>query len=401
MSAEILVIGGGIVGLTFAVAAAEAGFEVIVVDREAPSVATDLPFDGRASAIAHGSKLALETLGAWRDMARAAQPILDIRVSEGESLFFLHYDHHEIGGEPLGYMVENRAIRRALYRAVARHRRITLVAPARVVRLERGTGSVEASLADDRRVRAQLAVAADGRTSPTRRAAGIGVVGWEYQQMGIVCSVAHERPHHGVAHERFLPAGPFAILPLTGKRCSLVWTEARSLTPALMALDGPAFDQEMRRRFGDFLGAVAVDGPRWSYPLALHHATSYFAHRLALVGDAAHGMHPIAGQGLNMGLRDAAALAEVLVDARRLGLDIGAADILERYQRWRRFDTVLLLAVTDGLNRLFSNDSASLRLVRDVGLAAVDGVPPLKRYFMRHARGSVGKLPRLLEGTAL
>jgi 2-octaprenyl-6-methoxyphenol hydroxylase len=224
---------------------------------------------------------------------------------------------------------------------------------------------------------------------------------WRYPQTGIVCTVAHELGHQGVAHERFLPPGPFAILPLKHNRSSLVWTERADLAPALLALDEAAFAAEMGRRFGDFLGATRVVGARWSYPLSLLHAERYVAPRLALVGDAAHCMHPIAGQGLNLGLRDVAALAEVLTDARRLGLDIGAASVLERYQRWRRFDSVALLAVTDSLNRLFSNDLAPLRLARDLGLAAVDRLPPLKRLFMRHAMGTVGKLPRLLEGEAL
>ena len=250
-------------------------------------------------------------------------------------------------------------------------------------------------------LRGRLAVAADGRASPLREAAGIRVHGWSYAQSGIVCTVAHERPHRGVAHERFLPAGPFAILPLTGNRSSLVWTEPSAVADGLIELGDAAFDDEMRDRFGDFLGHVASVGPRWSYPLALHNADTYRARRLALVGDAAHGMHPIAGQGLNLGFRDVAALAEAVVDAARLGLDIGGSDVLSRYETWRRFDSMTLLAVTDGLNRLFSYDNGAVKVARNAGLAAVNRLPPLKRFFVRHAQGTVGKLPRMLRGTAL
>jgi len=255
-------------------------------------------------------------------------------------------------------------------------------------------------------LRAHLVVAAEGRGSPLRAAAGIPVTAWDYPQSGIVCTVAHTEPHGGVAHEHFLPAGPFALLPMTdaadgSPRSSLVWTERRRLVPAMLALDDEAFGAELQRRFGPSLGTLRPAGRRWSYPLSLMHAERYIAHRLALVGDAAHVIHPIAGQGLNLGLRDVAALAETVVEARRLGLDLGDATVLARYQQWRRFDNTVLMIATDGLNRLFSNDLAPLRLARDVGLAAVNRLPPLKRLFMRHAMGLVGDLPRLIRGEAL
>lgn len=398
---DVLVVGGGMVGLSFAVAAAHHGFEVCVVDREDPATMLDVPFDGRASAIAHASFELLSATGVWPELTAHAQPIHDIRVSDGESRLFLHFDHHDLGDEPFGYMVENRAIRRALFTVARGHAQITMHNHTAVDHLKRGAGAVVAGLSDGTTVRATLAVAADGRFSPTRAAAGIEVAGWRYRQAGIVCTVAHERDHSGIAHERFLPPGPFAILPLRERRASLVWTEHADLAPAIMALDDAHFAAEMRRRFGDFLGHTEIVGPRWSYPLALHHADRYIDHRLALIGDAGHGLHPIAGQGLNLGFRDVAALVEVVLDAQRLGLDIGTSDILDRYQRWRRFDNVLLLAVTDGLNRLFSNDIDPIRIIRDLGLAAVDQAPALKRLFMAHARGTVGKLPRLLEGQAL
>ena len=401
LRADVVIGGGGMVGLSLGCALAGAGFEVVVVDREDPAASARPAFDGRASALAYASQQALAALGLWREMAPEAQPILEIRVSDGDSLLFLHYDHRELGAAPLGYMVENRITRRALHRAAERTRGLVLKAPCTIERLEPDGAAIRARLGDGSGVRATLAVAADGRNSGLRQGAGIRVTEWRYHQTGIVCTVAHELSHCGVAQERFLPSGPFAILPLKHNRSSLVWTERAELAPALLALDEAPFADEMRRRFGDFLGATRVVGRRWSYPLALLNAERYVAPRLALVGDAAHAMHPLAGQGLNLGLRDVAALAEVLTDARRLGLDIGSAAVLERYQRWRRFDSMVLLAATDSLNRLFSNDIAPLRIARDLGLAAVHRLPPLKRLLMRHAMGTVGKLPRLLEGETL
>ena len=406
LSADAVILGGGLVGLSLAVALGRAGIATVVVDRERPATAAADPFDGRGSAIAWGSAQVLRGLGLWQHMAAHAAPIKEIRVSDGDSLLFLHYDHRALGDEPLGYIVENRFTRRALYAHIAGLAEVTLLAPARAVALERSAAGVAVRLEDGRSIKARLAVGADGRESPSRRSAGINVMRWSYPQTGIVCSIRHEKPHRGMAHERFLPAGPFAVLPLPDAengehRSSIVWTERDTLAPAMMALDDAEFSQEIAQRFGDSLGAIAVAGPRWAYPLSLLQAERYTDLRLALIGDAAHVIHPIAGQGLNLGLRDVAALAECIVDARRLGLDIGAADVLARYQRWRRFDNLTLMAVTDGLNRLFSNDLAPVRLARDIGLAIVDRMPPLKRLFMRHAMGTLGELPRLARGEAL
>jgi 2-octaprenyl-6-methoxyphenol hydroxylase len=253
-------------------------------------------------------------------------------------------------------------------------------------------------LSDGSETEAKLAVAAEGRDSPLREAQGIGSIGWDYDQSGIVVTVAHEQPHCGVAYEQFLPAGPFAILPMTGNRSSLVWTEKTAEAERLVALDDAAFDAEIARRFGAHLGTVASVGPRWIYPLRLHLARDYVKPRFALAGDAAHTIHPLAGQGLNLGLKDVAALTETVLDAARLGGDIGAFDVLRRYERWRRFDSLVLAAVTDTLNRFFANDLTPLRMIRDLGLGAVDRIPPLRRFFMRHAGGDVGHLPRLLRG---
>jgi 2-octaprenyl-6-methoxyphenol hydroxylase len=406
LAKDVVVLGGGLVGLSTAVALGQAGLSVAVVDREQPSIAAADPFDGRGSAIAWGSAQALRGIGLWPLLEKHAAPIEEIRVSDGESLLFLHYDHRDVGGNPLGYIVENRFTRRALYARIAALETVMLLAPAQAMDVSRSNAGADVTLADGRRIRARIVIAADGRESPTRQQAGIGVMRWSYRQTGIVCSIHHAKPHRGLAHERFLPAGPFAVLPLPDSesgehRSSIVWTERDELAPAMLALNDVEFAQEIALRFGDSLGAIAVAGPRWAYPLSLLQADRYTDLRLALVGDAAHVIHPIAGQGLNLGLRDVAAIAECIVDAHRLGLDIGAADILERYARWRRFDNLALLAVTDGLVRLFSTDMAPVRIARDIGLAAVQRLPGLKRFFMRHAMGVVGDPPRLVRGEAL
>jgi 2-octaprenyl-6-methoxyphenol hydroxylase len=306
-----------------------------------------------------------------------------------------------VGDRPFGYIVENRHIRSALQIFAGGLSKLTLLAPAELTALLRDGGRAEARLAGGGTVRARLAVAADGRFSRIRRDAGIASTSLRYRQTSIVCTVSHERAHDGVAVELFLPGGPFAMLPMTENRCNVVWTERADLAPAYLALDDAAFLDELGRRFGDWLGAIALTGPRFSYPLGVMHASRYTDLRLALLGDAAHAIHPIAGQGLNLGLRDVAALAELIVDSHRLGLDLAGPQVLERYERWRRFDNMLLTAVTDGLNRLFSNDIGAIRLARDLGLAAVDRLPPVKRFLMRHAMGVVGDLPRLVRGETL
>ena len=401
LDVDIVVIGGGLAGLPFAIACAGAGLRVAVIDREKPATQMAEPFDGRSSAIAYGSQRVLEGLGIWAFAAAEAQPILDIRVADQGSPLFLHYDHREVGDRPFGWIVENRVLRQALFRRMEGMADLLHLAPAQPVRVDRQPSGVEVELADGRTLSARLLIAADGKNSQLRREAGIRTLGTDYAQHAISGTVSHEKPHHGVAVEHFLPAGPFAILPMTGNRSSIVWTERAALAPAMVKLGKAEFDREVTRRFGDFLGAVEWVGPRWSYPLQILYAERVIDRRLALLGDAAHVIHPIAGQGLNLGIRDVAALAELVVDAHRLGLDPGADDVLERYQRWRRVDTLALTAVTDGLNRLFSNDLGPVRLARDLGLALVERAPPLKRLFMRHAMGVVGTLPRLVRGEAL
>ena len=401
ITTDVAIAGGGLVGLSLGVALARVGLDVVVMDGEDPERTRAAAFDGRVCSIAFGSKRVLDGIGVWDAMAAEAEPILEIRVTDQNAPLFLHYDHRDVGDNPLGWIVENRVTRIALLDAAAACPNLRHLAPVSVLELTPAGEHIEAKLADGRRVSARLAVAADGRRSRLRQAAGIHTVDWSYDQNGIVCTVAHERPHRGIAQERFLPAGPFAILPMTRDRASIVWTEKSADAAHLMALPDDGFQAELEARFGDYLGELEFAGPRWSYPLGLTHANHYAATRLALAGDAAHAIHPLAGQGFNLGVRDVAVLAELIVDRARLGLDIGAPDLLAHYERWRRFDTMSLIAVTDGLNRLFSNDIAALRLARDLGLAAVNRMPRLKRLFMRHAMGAVGELPRLARGEPL
>lgn len=402
---DIIIGGGGMVGLTLGVALARGGFDVVVADPIPQAAALDAKFDGRVSALSYATVRMFGALGIWEHLAPHAQPIRDILVTDGKlggepSPFSLHFDSAEIGADSLGHIVENRHTRAGLFAVAATLPNLRFVAPAAMSNLEDAGSAIRATLANGETVEASLAVAADGRDSPMRELMGLRVVQWAYPQWGIVATVEHEKPHDGVAYEHFLPSGPFAILPMTGNRSSLVWTEAEDLAPAMMKLDAEDFDAQIARRFGNHLGATKAAGPRWSYPLKFHLARGFVAPRFALAGDSAHGIHPIAGQGLNLGLKDAAALTEVLLDAARLGLDIGALGVLQKYERWRRFDSFALSVATDGLNRLFSNDLAPVRALRDLGMGIVDAIGPARRFFMRHAGGDIGKLPRLMRGEA-
>ena len=400
---DLIVVGGGMTGLALATAVAGARLRVLLIERQPLEHGTEPRFDGRVTAISRGSRYLLEAIGIWRDLREGAQPILEIEVGERHSPFRTPGGREGYGRRQTDHIVENRMIRSALARRAAALAGgpLEIAAPDRPVRIERRSEGVAIGLASGRSVRAALLAAADGRSSPIRDIAGIGVTRWDYGQTGIVATVAHAKPHHGRAFERFFATGPLAMLPMTGQRSSIVWAATDRLARALIALDDAAFVQELGERFGDRHGALELAGPRWHYPLSMVQAARYTERRLALVGDAARAIHPIAGQGWNLALRDVAALAELVVDAGRLGLDVGGASVLGRYERWRRFDSLALIGITDGLNRLFANDLLPLRLARELGLGAVERIPPLKRFFMRHAMGLLGDLPRVMRGEAL
>jgi 2-octaprenyl-6-methoxyphenol hydroxylase len=406
MSAQrsIVIGGGAFAGLALALALRQGlGTDIAIIVAD-PALAGRPSRDPRATAIVAACRRLFEAIGVWDQVAGNAQPILDMvvtdsRLQDATRPVFLTFAGDVEPGEPFAHMIENRHLIDALVtRAEAEG--IDLRATAVSDFAPRG-GGVDVTLADGSVIAASLLVAADGARSKLRARADIATHGWDYDQSGIVVTVGHERDHHGRAEEHFLPAGPFAILPLTGQRSSLVWTEKRTEAARIVALNDDEFHGELEQRFGLHLGEIkALDKPR-AFPLGYFVARSFIGERLALVGDAAHVIHPIAGQGLNLGLKDVAALAEVIVDAARLGMDLGQADVLDRYQRWRRFDTMAMGLATNSLNLLFSNESTLLRTVRDIGLGLVDRAPPLKNLFIRQAAGLAGEVPRLLKGEAL
>jgi 2-octaprenyl-6-methoxyphenol hydroxylase len=413
-SADVVIVGGGVVGLTLALAFEQAGLSVIALDG-APPPQLDEKFDGRAFAIGYSSFRMWRALGLEAALGGDFQRIDDILVTDGRtpdglrragpSALDLHFDRREVDaraeGEALGYMVENRVVRRALAEVVAARPGIDLRTSARVTSIEASAEQARVTLASGDAIEASLIVGADGRASSVRAAIRSRPIGWNYNQTAIVCTIAHAKSHGGVAHEYFLPGGPFALLPLTDNRTNIVWTERPAIARALLAMDEDDFLAELRRRTGDHLGALGLVGPRFSYPLSLQLAETMIGPRVALVGDAAHAIHPIAGQGLNLGLRDVAALAECVADGVGVGLDPADFTLLSSYQRWRRFDNVSMALATDALTRLFSNDWARLRWARDIGMAAVGRAGPARRFFMRHAGGATGDLPRLLRGEPL
>jgi 2-octaprenyl-6-methoxyphenol hydroxylase len=400
---DIVIAGGGFAGLALAIALRQGSDGALSVALADPAM-DRASGDPRASAIAAAARRLFETIGVWPAIASGAQPILDMvvtdsRVDNAMRPAFLTFDGEVAPGEPFAHMIENGPMIAALLDK-ARAEGVDL-RPVAVTQFHHESARVTAALSDGAALSARLLVAADGARSAIREQAGIASFGWDYDQAGIVTTVAHERDHNGRAEEHFLPAGPFAILPLKGKRSSIVWTETKAEAARIVALPDAEFLAEFEQRFGLHLGDLAIAGPRRAYPLGLHVARSFIAERIALVGDAAHVIHPIAGQGLNMGLRDVAALAEAIVDGARIGIDVGAVSVLERYQRWRRFDTMAMGVATDSLNRLFSNNSDVLRLIRDVGLGLVDRMPNLKDFFIREAAGLTGDVPKLLKGEAL
>lgn len=405
-ASDILIVGGGLNGPALAVALAQTGHSVTVVDSLTPDKLADDGFDGRGYALALASQRLLLQTGVWQHVGDNAQPMLEIKVTDGHaghgpSPFFIHFDHAELEEGPMGYMVEDRFLRRAFLQAMEDQPQITLVSGRTVTAQAPDQTGVTVTLDDGGELRGQILVGSDGRRSGTAQRAGIKRTGWDYGQTALVCAIDHEKPHHGIAHQFFMPPGPLAILPLPGNRSSIVWSERTETACAIHALDDAQYIQALRPRFGDFLGEISLAGKRFTYPLNLTIANSFIGKRMALVGDAAHGMHPIAGQGLNAGLRDVGALAEVITEATRRGEDIGSPLVMGRYQQWRRFDTASLVAATDVFNRLFSNDNPLLRLGRDIGMGVAGAIPGLRRNFVREAAGLTGDLPRLLKGQAI
>jgi 2-octaprenyl-6-methoxyphenol hydroxylase len=396
--ADVIILGGGLVGLTLAVALDRHGLSSLVIDPAEPQKTLAPAFDGRATAVASASWRMLEAIGVADRLEGEGCPIGTIRVSDGLEPGGIVFDSGD-EDDPLGIMVENRRLRGALQEAAAAAEKVTLLMPATAAEIVRDSAGVRVALADGRLATAPLLVGAEGRNSPTREAANIPVARWSYDHNAIVATVEHERHHGNVAYEMFYPSGPFAILPmLPGTRSAIVWSVPARDAAAVVDLPDRAMAAEIEKRMGGFLGAVTLAGPRWTYPLGFHHAATMTAERLALAGDAAHGIHPIAGQGLNLGLRDAAALAQVLVEGARLGLDLGDAQLLSRYERWRSLDTFMVAAATDGLTRLYGLHGRTASAARRFGMGLVQRLGPLKDQFMAEARGESGELPLLLRG---
>ena len=402
---DLIIVGGGLNGPALALAAAQGGLSSTVIDALPVDDRKARGFDGRSYALALTSQRLLSAIGLWDGLADNAQPMLEIKVTdgragEGPSPFFLHFDHAEIEEGPMGYLVEDRYLRRAFLDAMEAEPLITLRHQERVVAQDTSDGA-SVTLASGEVLKGRVLIGSDGRRSGTAERAKIKRTGWGYGQTALVCAIEHEKPHGGIAHQFFMPSGPLAILPLTGNRSSIVWSETEDNAKRINALEDADYLNALRPAFGDFLGEIKLAGTRFTYPLNLTIANSFIGARLALIGDAAHGVHPIAGQGLNAGLRDVAALAEVMIMAVRRGEDIASPLVLERYQQWRRFDTATLAMATDTFNRLFSNDNPILRMGRDLGMGLINSVPSLRRNFMREAAGLTGDLPKLMTGRAL
>ncbi len=404
MDADILIAGGGLVGNALAIALGREGLSVIVIDPLPEATQAASEFDGRTSAISHASVKILSAIGAWEPMQPHAQAINDIRVCDQNKPGFVHYDHREVGSDPFGYIVPNHRVREGLYAALKTTPNITAMYGQKVEHFVANDHEITATLSDGTRLQSSLLAAADGRFSGLRDAAGIASRVISYQQTALVTVIDHEKNHKGLALETFFPEGPFAALPLAGGHQSgIVWTVREADAASYMAMPDADFTACIQQRLQGESGAwgnITRLGKRFSYPLKLMHAEQFYAKRFVLVGDSAHGIHPIAGQGVNLGYRDVAALTELLIQQRRVGLDIGAESVLAHYQRWRRFDSFSMTASTDLLNRLFSNNSELLGLARRAGLMAVERMPRLKHYFMRHAMGMLGDLPKMLKEVA-
>ena len=398
---DITIVGGGLNGPILAIALARAGITTTVIDALTTKVRKNAAFDGRSYAVALTSQRLLKNIGLWEPLSDDAQPMLEIKVTdgragEGPSPFFMHFDHAEIEDGPMGYMVQDQHLRRTLLEAMAENPLIKHLEGQTVInQIVEGAG-VTVTFESGKTLTSRSLIGCDGRSSGTATRAGIKRIGWEYRQTALVCAIEHEKPHRGIAHQFFMPTGPLAILPLTGNRSSIVWSESEANATAFNTLNDEDYLTMLRPRFGDFLGEISLTGTRYSYPLSLSVTEQLVTDRTALVGDAAHGLHPIAGQGLNAGMRDIAALVQIITEAQNRGEDYGSPAVLKRYEEWRRFDNTALALATDTFNRLFSNNTPLLRLGRDLGMGLINKMPSLRRGFMREAAGLSGDIPDLM-----
>ena len=395
---ESIIIGGGLSGMTTAVSLAQTGIPVALVDKQSAYASAGEHGDGRTTAIAYSSKNMLEALGVWANLDEHAEPILDIRISEENSHKFLHYNHCDVGDHPLGFIVENTLLKKALFNRVINHDLITCFFNKTLDRLTIESAKIIAHLSNGSDIEGHLIVGSDGRTSKVRQLAGIGMTKFSYGQTSMVCTISHDHPHHGIAHERFLIGGPLAILPMQNNHSSIVWTERTEVATALMSLSDENFEYALRARFGDCLGKMTIVDKRSSFPLSMINVETQVSDRVALVGDSAHGLHPIAGQGFNLGVRDIASLAQEIATAKRLGLDAGNPEALRRFNVHRRPENLAMVLATDSLNRLFSNNNKIIRCLRSTGLNFVNQSTPVKKLLMRHAMGILGQRSALLNG---
>jgi len=385
---DIVIIGAGLTGISMACALAQNNVGVTIIESSDIKKIRSIKSDGRTCAISHGSSKIFEKMDIWKNMSKNSQAILDIRVTDGESPLFVHYDHKMVGDEPMGYIIENYHIRDALFKKAEKYNNLKILDKAKYKSIEFNQNNVDINLESGQKITSKLLIGADGRNSNVRKIAGIKNSSYDYKQTGIVCTVKHELNHNGVAIEKFLPAGPFAILPMHGgHHSSLVWTEPTELAPIYMKMSDKEFLEQIQIRFSGYLGKLELTGDRFSYPLALNLAKHYTANRLALIGDAAHGMHPIAGQGFNLGIRDIPVLTKLINEAKKTGGDLGSNYVLKEYEEMRKLDSISLLATTHALTRLFSNNIAPIKHSRRIGLATVNKIKPLKKFFMKHAMG--------------
>ena len=401
LDSDIIIVGGGLNGSLLAIAAAKIGFSTIVLDSKETHSDELNSFDGRSYALAASSVRLLKNLDIFEDIRDCSQPILDIEILDGKlvqgpSQFSLHFDNNEIHDGPMGYMIEDRFIQKELFSKILASKQIDYKFASKVIKHYRQGSYISVRLANGQKLRTMLVVGADGRNSNIAKQAKIKKLGWRYKQNALVCAIEHEIDHKGLAWQYFLPSGPLAILPMTGNRSSIVWTEKTNDADAISLLDDNQYMEILNSRLGSFLGKSKLIGGRHSFPLELRVADRFIDNRLALIGDAAHSVHPIAGQGLNAGFKDVAVLAHVLQDSCQRGEDFGSLGVLKRYEEWRRFDSVQLAYSTDLFNRLFSNENETLQLARNIGIKILDSIPAAKRNIIREAAGITGELPRLM-----